>query len=147
MRLTLKELREVVERKVVTVCMDNTSVLAYINPQGGTRLFQEAWELFHFTQDNGVLLQAINMAGKLNVKADWLFRRLIGKTQWSLPVGKGILPKERVFGESYGIGSEGQETRYCVSLSVQIGQVGPVVWRPRGESQYCFCSSDWESPR
>ena len=70
------------------VFTDNSTVVAHLNKQGGTKalnLCLEAEELFHSVRLNGHQLRARHIPGKRNVWADQLSRpsRILG-TEWSL---------------------------------------------------------------
>ena len=74
--------------KVVLVVTDNTTVVSYINKQGGTRsrsLARTATEMLAYFFGLGVTIRANHIAGKLNVLADSLSRKgQILHTEWSL---------------------------------------------------------------
>ena len=70
------------------VFSDNTTVVAHINKQGGTKsrvLCLEAETLFHLVRRNGHVMKARHIPGRRNVWADQLSRptRVLG-TEWSL---------------------------------------------------------------
>ena len=73
---------------VVLVSTDNSTVVAYINRQGGTRspsLWNETLLLFRETHSWSVTLRARHIPGRLNVIADQLSRAgQILPTEWSL---------------------------------------------------------------
>ena len=87
-RLALGELSNSLTGKAVLVATDNTTVLAYINHQGGTRswsLMEETKKLFLLAEEMGVSLKARHIPGKLNVLADKLSRKnQILPTEWSI---------------------------------------------------------------
>lgn len=72
----------------VLVSTDNSTVVAYINHQGGTRslpLWEETSLLFEFLMAHQVQLRAVHIPGRLNVIADQLSRA--GQTlptEWSI---------------------------------------------------------------
>ena len=72
----------------VLIASDNTSVVAYINRQGGTRsaeLCVLMWRILTWCHQNNVTLRARHIPGSLNVIADGLSRRnQIQPTKWSL---------------------------------------------------------------
>ena len=86
--LALSKFAEVVQGKAVLVCTDNTTVLAYVNHQGGTRsisLMQETVSLFQMVQDLKIQIRARHIPGRLNVLADKLSREgQILHTEWSM---------------------------------------------------------------
>ena len=66
----------------------NTTVVAYINKQGGTHSHTLLWlvvDLFLLLQTQGIPIRARHIPGCLNVKADWLSRpNQPITTEWSL---------------------------------------------------------------
>ena len=72
----------------VLIASDNTSVVAYINKQGGTRsaeLCALMWRILTWCHQNNVTLRARHVPGSLNVIVDGLSRRnQIQPTEWSL---------------------------------------------------------------
>ena len=72
----------------VLIASDNTSVVAYINKQGGTKsaeLCALIWRILAWCNKNQVTLRARHVPGSLNVIADGLSRRdQIQNTEWSL---------------------------------------------------------------
>ena len=70
------------------IASDNTSVVAYINKQGGTKsaeLCALMWRILTWCHLNNVTLRARHVLGSLNVIADSLSRRnQIQSAEWSL---------------------------------------------------------------
>ncbi|PIK59666.1 putative TBC1 domain family member 2A [Apostichopus japonicus] len=69
----LEAFNDHVQGTITTIFTDNTTVVAYINRQGGTRserLCRLAWEVITAAEDSGTILRASHIAGKLNVMAD-----------------------------------------------------------------------------
>ena len=65
---------------------DNTSVVAYINKQSGTRsaeLCALMWRILTCCNRNSVTLRARHIPGSLNIIADSLCRRTRSNQQWS----------------------------------------------------------------
>ena len=86
-RLTLQLLTSSVTNKVVRVECDNTTAVAYINKQGGTRsraLNQETRLLYNWAVANRVTLGAIHRPGVDNILADFLSRNRPDPLEWSL---------------------------------------------------------------
>ena len=86
--LALKEFRDLCISKIVLVATDNTTVLAYINKEGGMRSGQLCallWRILTWCTRNQVTLKARHIPGRLNVIADKLSRldQTI-QTEWSL---------------------------------------------------------------
>ena len=72
----------------VLIATDNTTVLAYINHQGGTRsqpLMEETTRVFQVAESYQMILRARHIPGRLNVLADALSRKTqVLPTEWSL---------------------------------------------------------------
>ena len=89
-RLALQSIR-LRPRLHILVSTDNTSVVAYVNRQGGTRsrsLWKETVMLFQLLQRENVTLRAVHIPGRLNVIADMLSREgQVLPTEWSLNQG------------------------------------------------------------
>ena len=89
--LALKQFKALCTGKVVLIATDNTTVVAYINKQGGMRsstLCALLWRLLTWCNNNQVILKARHIPGRLNVIADKLSR--LGQTiqtEWSLHQG------------------------------------------------------------
>ena len=86
--LALKEFQTLVFNKTVLVATDNTTVVAYINKEGGMKsgsLCALLWRILSWCTRQQVTLRARHIPGRLNVIADKLSR--LGQTiqtQWSL---------------------------------------------------------------
>jgi ribonuclease HI len=84
---TLERLQEPPGRRIL-VATDNTTVVAYVNKEGGTRswqMMQETFSLFNLLEQRQWRLRARHIPGKLNVIADSLSRK--GQnlpTEWSI---------------------------------------------------------------
>jgi hypothetical protein len=79
--------RPAVANKSVLVRCDNSTVVAYINHQGGTRsakLCALTWKLLHWCILHKVTLSAAHLPGKENVTADALSRGWFVPTEWTL---------------------------------------------------------------
>ena len=86
--LALKSFEHLCRDQIVLVATDNTTVVSYINKQGGIRscsLCALLWRLLSWCQPRGISLRARHIPGWLNVIADKLSRhnQLI-QTEWSL---------------------------------------------------------------
>jgi hypothetical protein len=77
-----------VEGKVVRFMIDNSSVVYYLNKQGGTRssnLAEATRHLLLLAENLNTEIQAVHIKGELNVLADMLSRtNLVLKTEWRL---------------------------------------------------------------
>ena len=86
--LALKRFQHLVQGKVVLVATDNTTVVAYINKEGGMRsgsLCALLWRLLCWCNLRQVVLKARHIPGRLNVIADKFSRQgQIIQTEWSL---------------------------------------------------------------
>ena len=86
--LALKEFQDLCVGKIVLVATDNTTVVAYINKEGGMRsgpLCALLWRILSWCSQRQVTLKARHIPGHLNVIADKLSR--LGQTiqtEWSL---------------------------------------------------------------
>ena len=86
--LALKEFQTLVFNKTVLVATDNTTVVAYINKEGGMKsgsLCALLWRILSWRTRQQVTLRARHIPGRLNVIADKLSR--LGQTiqtEWSL---------------------------------------------------------------
>ena len=89
--LALKRFQHLVQGKVVLVATDNTTVVAYINKEGGMRsgsLCALLWRLLCWCNLRQVVLKARHIPGRLNVIADKLSRQgQVIQTEWSLHQG------------------------------------------------------------
>ena len=86
--LALKEFQDLCVGEIVLVARDNTTVVAYINKEGGMRsgpLCALLWRILTWCSQRQVTLKARHIPGHLNVIADKLSR--LGQTiqtEWSL---------------------------------------------------------------
>ena len=86
--LALKEFQDLCVDKIVLVATDNTTVMSYINKEGGMRsgpLCALLWRILTWCTQRQVTLKARHIPGRLNVVADKLSR--LGQTiqtEWSL---------------------------------------------------------------
>jgi len=86
--LVLKHFVEVVKGLSVLLATDNSTVVAYVNRQGGTRssnLFRITQQLYTWLGEHRIALRARHIPGRLNVLADELSReKQVLPTEWSL---------------------------------------------------------------
>ena len=71
----------------LTIVSDNSTTVAYLNRQGGTRslhLCSLTWDLLILCQNLDISVRANHLAGKLNVLADALSRGKVDMNEWSL---------------------------------------------------------------
>ena len=77
-----------VRGRFVKVRTDNTTVVAFINRQGGThsrQLWSLTKQMLLWCMSEGVSLYAVHLPGKLNTIADLLSRLQDAPTEWTLP--------------------------------------------------------------
>ena len=86
--LALKEFQSLCANNMVLIATDNTTVVAYINKEGGMEsgpLCALLWRILTWCTRKGVTLKARHIPGRLNVIADKLSRLgQIIQTEWSL---------------------------------------------------------------
>lgn len=86
--LALKEFQHILSNSSVMIATDNSSVVAYLQREGGTHsptLCMEVWETLLWCQEHGISLRVRHIPGRINILADRLSRS--GKpisTEWSL---------------------------------------------------------------
>ena len=86
--LAIKEFQDLCTYEMVLVATDNTTVVSYINKEGGMRsgpLCALLWRILTWCTSHQVTLRARHIPGRLNVVADKLSR--LGQTiqtEWSL---------------------------------------------------------------
>ncbi|XP_068128007.1 uncharacterized protein [Hyperolius riggenbachi] len=71
----------------VLIRSDNSSVVAYLNHQGGTRsrrLWSQTARILHWAESNLTSVRAVHLKGTCNVVADYLSRSAILQDEWSL---------------------------------------------------------------
>lgn len=84
---TIKHFLSQLRGKNVLIRCDNSTVVQYINRQGGTKsmiLCLKTWELWNLAIDHQIQLKAAHIAGKANILADLLSRNKIRHTEWTL---------------------------------------------------------------
>ena len=86
--LALKSFEDLCWDQVVLIATDNTTVVSYINKEGGMRsgsLCALLWRLLSWCHPRGIVLRARHILGRLNVVADKLSRHnQVIQTEWSL---------------------------------------------------------------
>ena len=86
--LALQQFEHLCKDQIVLVATDNTTVVSYINKQGGRRsssLCAVLWRLLSWCHPRGIVLRARHIPGRLNVIADKLSRHnQVIQTEWSL---------------------------------------------------------------
>ena len=86
--LALKSFEPQCKNQIVLIATDNTTVVAYINKQGGMKsgsLCALLWRLLAWCHPRGIVLKARHIPGRLNVIAHKLSRHnQVIQTEWSL---------------------------------------------------------------
>ena len=86
--LALRSCRDQCQNQTVLVAMDNSTVVAYINKQGGTHSAEMCallWKIMTWCHHYHITLKARHIPGCLNVMANLLSRsNQVQSTEWSL---------------------------------------------------------------
>ena len=86
--LVLQRFKDQCQNQTVLVAMDNSTVVAYINKQGGTHSVEMCallWKIMTWCHHYQITLKARHIPGCLNVMADLLSRSdHVQSTEWSL---------------------------------------------------------------
>ena len=86
--LALRNFKDQCQDQTVLVAMDNSTVVAYINKQGGTHSVEMCallWKIMTWCHHYHITLKARHIPGCLNVMADLLSRsNKVQSTEWSL---------------------------------------------------------------
>ena len=86
--LALKRFERLCWKETILVCSDNTTVVSYINKEGGMKsgsLCALLWRLLMWCNQRQIVLRARHIPGHLNVIADKLSRHgQVIQTEWSL---------------------------------------------------------------
>ena len=86
--LALRDFKDKCQNQTVLVATDNSTVVAYINKQGGTHSAEMCallWKIMTWCHHYHIILKARHIPGCLNVMADLLSRsNLEQSTEWSL---------------------------------------------------------------
>ena len=87
-RLALKQAKTFIHHSCIMISTDNTTVVSYINKQGGTHspnLCVEVWKILNWCLEQDIVIRVRHIPGKFNILADRLSRldKPI-KTEWAL---------------------------------------------------------------
>ncbi|KAK3097899.1 hypothetical protein FSP39_014269 [Pinctada imbricata] len=85
--LVLKHFVKDLKGQNVLIRCDNSTVVQYINKQGGTRSAQlcyKTWDLWNWAIQHNIYIKAAHIAGKANILTDKLTRYKIMPTEWTL---------------------------------------------------------------
>jgi len=84
---TCQHFHNQIQNQSVLIKCDNSTVVSYINKQGGTHspsLCMLTWKLLIWAQERGVTLKAEHIPGEKNVRADRLSRVFASAIEWRL---------------------------------------------------------------
>lgn len=85
--LALRAFQQELQGQHVQVRLDNSSAIAYINRQGGTRsssLWVLAEAIFMWAEATVLSLSVVHLKGELNQLADFLSRKMLRECDWVL---------------------------------------------------------------
>ena len=87
-RLALKQAITFIHHSCIMISTDNTTVVSYVNIQGGTHspnLCMEVWEILSWCLEHDIVIRVCHIPGKFNILADCLSRldKPI-RTEWAL---------------------------------------------------------------
>ena len=85
--LALKHFQSILRGQNVLVRSDSTTVVQYLNKQGGTRSPQmcyRTWDLWNWAIENQMHIKAAHILGRKNQLADQLSRNRVLPTEWTL---------------------------------------------------------------
>ena len=85
--LALRNFKDQCQSQTVLVATDNSTVVAYINKQGGTRSVEMCtllWKIMTWCHRYHITLKARHIPGCLNVMADLSRSNQVQSTEWSL---------------------------------------------------------------
>ena len=74
--------------KHIRIMSDNTSAIAYVNKQGGTKCMAQnklATEIWEYCRQNDIYISAAHIPGKHNVLADEASRQFFDAAEWAIP--------------------------------------------------------------
>lgn len=84
---SLRHFQKFLEGKVVLVRSDSSTVVSYLNKEGGTRsrtLCERTIQLLLWAKDNKISIRAEFVPGKSNSRADKLSREFVSQLEWRL---------------------------------------------------------------
>ena len=76
-RLALKQVKTFIHHSCIMISTDNTTVVSYINKQGGTHspnLCVEVWKILNWCLEQDIVIRVHHIPGKFNILADRLSR-------------------------------------------------------------------------
>ena len=86
--MALKQFKPLCWGQSILICTDNTTVVSYINKEGGMKsgsLCALLWRLLSWCNQRQIVLQARDIPGHINVIANKLSRhKQVTQTEWSL---------------------------------------------------------------
>ena len=145
----LRSFKDQCQNQTVLVAMDNSTVVAYINKQGGTHSAEMCvllWKIMTWCHHYQITLKARHSPGCLNVMADLLSRsNQVQSTEWSLHVPSDL---------SKGVYSSCRSI--CYSSEPQASAVRVSIPRPKClghrcsehklDGSHCLCLPSNSSP-
>ena len=140
--LALKEFQNLCANKIVLVATDNTTVMSYINKEGGMRsgtLCALLWRILTWCTRHQVTLKARHIPGRLNVVADKLSR--LGQTIQTM------VPSSRGFPSYMQQVAPTSDRSICHEVQQQVTSVCVTSAGPLGSSSGCTQSAMGESGR
>ena len=125
--LALKGFQEHLQGQRVLICSDNSTVVSYLNKEGGTHSIEMCaliWRILAFTNSRRIQIRARHVPGSLNVIADSLSRRdKVIQTEWSLhqQIFNQICSLAHTNGRPVCNSSKSQTSNLCISCLRQKG--------------------------
>ena len=115
--------------KHIRIMSDNTSAIAYVNKQGGTKCMAQnklATEIWEYCRQNDIYISAAHIPGKHNVLADEASRQFFDAAEWSIP--------EKIFRSLVNNHGMPEIDLFASRLNYKIDTY--VSWFPDPESTY-----------
>ena len=147
--LALKGFQEHLQGQTVLICSDNSTVVAYLNKEGGTHSIEMCaliWRILAFTNSRRIQIRARHVPGSLNVIADCPITKGQGHTDGVVTSPTDIQPNLQSLahtnGRSFCNSSKLQTSNLCISCPRQEGLenrcIEYLLGRPR---RLCLLSS------
>ena len=124
--LALKGFQEHLQGQSVLICSDNSTVVSYLNKEGGTHSIEMCaliWRITAFTTSRRIHITARHVPGSLNVIADSLSRMdKVIQTEWSLQhIQQNLQSLAHTNGRPVCNSSKYQTSNLCISCPRQKG--------------------------
>ena len=135
-----------VKGRKVLARSDSTTVVAYINRQGGTHSFNlwiQSWNLFLWTSQQAITLEAIHLPGIHNTRADALSRQWQQSFEWMLnpTIFSQVVDRCRIYPEVdlFASPANNQTPMFCSQYPHQrVWRVNALSFPWRGRVFYAF---------